>query len=74
MRRKIEQLIEERMTPFLQTLNGKIEVIDVDNDIVFIKLDVKDIHNVKTKDTLQYSIKDAILKTFPLIKSVIITP
>jgi Fe-S cluster biogenesis protein NfuA len=71
MRRKIEQLIEERMTPFLQTLNGKIDVVDVDNDIVFIRLDLKDIHSDKTKETLQYSIKDAILKTFPLVKGVV---
>ena len=60
MRRKMEQLLEERITPFLQTHNGKMDVIDVDNDIVFIKLDVKCINSDKTKETLQHSIKNAL--------------
>ena len=41
MRRKIESYIEERINPFLKTHQGLLEVVDLDNDILIVKLIVE---------------------------------
>ena len=71
MRRKIENHIKERIIPFLKTHGGKIEVVDVDNDVAYLRLDVEYHNKGQSEETLQYSVKKALCETFPELKDVI---
>ena len=71
MRRKIELYIEERINPFLKTHKGLLEVVDLDNNILIIKLNVEYDDKGKIKQTLLTSIKSAIQEEFPQILKII---
>ena len=71
MRRKIESYVEERINPFLKTHQGLLEVVDLDNDILIIKLKVEYDNQGKIKQTLLSSIKSALQKKFPNILKII---
>ena len=60
MMRKIEAYVEERINPFLKTHQGFLEIVDLDNDILIIKLNVEYDKEGKIKQTLLTSIRNAL--------------
>ena len=71
MRRKIESYIEERINPFLKTHQGLLEVVDLDNDILIVKLIVEYDNEGKIKQTLLNSIRSALQEKFPHVKKIV---
>ena len=71
MRRKIESYVEERINPFLKTHQGLLEVVDLDNDILIIKLIVEYDSEGKTKQPLLNSIRSALHEKFPQINKIV---
>tara|TARA_Y100001958_G_C21195805_1_gene523194 strand:+ start:1124 stop:1378 length:255 start_codon:yes stop_codon:yes gene_type:complete len=71
MRRKIDSLLEEQVRPGLAAHGGNVEVIDVDNDQVFLKL-TGGCHGCSASSaTLKQGIEKVIKQNFPEIKDVI---
>ena len=71
MRRKIDTLLEEQVRPGLAAHGGNVEVIDVDNDQVFLKL-TGGCHGCSASSaTLKQGIEKVIKQKFPEIKDVI---
>ena len=71
MRRKIDTLLEEQVRPGLAAHGGNVEVIDVDNDQVFLKL-TGGCHGCSASSaTLKQGIEKVIKQNFPEIKDVI---
>lgn len=71
MRRKIDSLLEEQVRPGLAAHGGDVEVIDVDNDQVFLKL-TGGCHGCSASSaTLKQGIEKVIKQNFPEIKDVI---
>jgi len=71
MKRKIESYVEERINPFLKTHQGLLEVVDLDNNILVIKLNVEYDKEGKIKQTLLNSIRSALQEKFPHILKVV---
>ena len=71
MRRKIDSLLEEQVRPGLAAHGGNVEVIDVDNDQVFLKL-TGGCHGCSASSaTLKQGIEKVIKQNFPEIEEVI---
>ena len=71
MRRKIDSLLEEQVRPGLAAHGGDVEVIDVDNDQVFLKL-TGGCHGCSASSaTLKQGIEKVIKQNFPEIEEVI---
>ena len=71
MRRKIDSLLEEHVRPGLAAHGGNVEVIDVDNNQVFLKL-TGGCHGCSSSSaTLKQGIEKVIKQNFPEIKDVI---
>ena len=71
MRRKIDSLLEEQVRPGLAAHGGNVEVIDVDNNQVFLKL-TGGCHGCSASSaTLKQGIEKVIKQNFPEIKDVI---
>jgi len=71
MRRKIDSLLEEQVRPGLAAHGGNVEVIDVDNNQVFLKL-TGGCHGCSSSSaTLKQGIEKVIKQNFPEIKDVI---
>ena len=71
MRRKIDTLLEEQVRPGLAAHGGNVEVIDVDNNQVFLKL-TGGCHGCSASSaTLKQGIEKVIKQKFPEIKDVI---
>lgn len=67
MLRQIEKLLEEKIRPGLKGHNGDVELIDVDNDRVFIKLLGGCQGCMASKMTLKQGIEQIIKQSFPEI-------
>ena len=71
MRRKIDSLLEEQVRPGLAAHGGNVEVIDVDNNQVFLKL-TGGCHGCSSSSaTLKQGIEKVIKQNFPEIEEVI---
>ena len=71
MRRKIDSLLEEQVRPGLAAHGGNVEVIDVDNNQVFLKL-TGGCHGCSSSSaTLKQGIEKVIKQNFPEIEDVI---
>ena len=71
MRRKIDALLEEQVRPGLAAHGGNVEVIDVDNNQVFLKL-TGGCHGCSASSaTLKQGIEKVIKQNFPEIEDVI---
>ena len=71
MRRKIDTLLEEQVRPGLAAHGGNVEVIDVDNNQVFLKL-TGGCHGCSASSaTLKQGIEKVIKQNFPEIEDVI---
>ena len=71
MRRKIDSLLEEQVRPGLAAHGGNVEVIDVDNNQVFLKL-TGGCHGCSASSApLKQGIEKGIKQNFPEIKDVI---
>ena len=71
MRRKIDNLLEEQVRPSLAAHGGNVEVIDVDNNQVYLKLSGGCQGCSSSNATLKQGIEKIIKQNFPEIKEVI---
>jgi Fe-S cluster biogenesis protein NfuA len=71
MRRKIESLLEEQVRPGLAAHGGNVEVVDVDNNQVFLKL-TGGCHGCSSSSaTLKQGIEKVIKQHFPEVEEII---
>ncbi len=71
MLRKIEILFDEQVRPSLAAHGGNVEIIDLDNDKLFVKLHGGCQGCSSSKVTLKDGIEQLIKKNFPMITEVI---
>ena len=72
MIRKIEKLLDEQIRPALSGHGGDIEVIDLDNNQLFVKLTGGCQGCSSSKATLKDGIERLIISTYPeLVKEVV---
>lgn len=71
MFRQIEKLLDKKIRPGLKTHNGNVELIDIDNDIVFIKLLGGCQGCLASKMTLKNGIEKIIKQEYPEIIKVV---
>lgn len=71
MIRKIEALLEEQVRPSLAAHGGNIEVVDVDNDKVYIKLMGGCQGCSSSSATVKEGIERLLFKAFPEITEVV---
>lgn len=71
MLRQLEKLLDEKIRPGLKTHNGNVELVDVDNNKVFIKLTGGCQGCMASKMTLKNGIEQIIKKEYPEITEVI---
>lgn len=70
---KIEKILDEEIRPYLKTHGGNVELIDVDNGQVFVKLIGGCQGCVMSQYTLVNSITKAINAHFPELKIIDLT-
>lgn len=68
---KIETLFDEKIRPALAQHGGNVEVVDIDNDILFVKLVGGCQGCSSSKATLTGGIEQVIKKHFPEIKEIV---
>lgn len=71
MLRKIEALLDEQIRPALAAHGGGIEVVDIDNDKLYIKLKGGCQGCSSSSATVREGIERLVFKTFPDITEVI---
>jgi Fe/S biogenesis protein NfuA len=71
MRRKIDNLLEEQVRPSLAAHGGNVEVVDVDNNQVYLKLSGGCQGCSSSNATLKQGIEKIIKQNFPEIENVI---
>ncbi len=71
MLRKIEALFDEQVRPSLASHGGNVEIIDLDNDKLFVKLHGGCQGCSSSKVTLKDGIEQLVKKNFPMINEVI---
>lgn len=71
MIRKIELLFDEQIRPSLASHGGNIEIIDLDNDRLFVKLHGGCQGCSSSKLTLKDGIEQLVIRNFPMIKEVV---
>ena len=71
MRRKIDNLLEEQVRPSLAAHGGNVEVVDVDNNQVYLKLSGGCQGCSSSNATLKQGIEKIIKQNFPEIEDVI---
>jgi len=71
MLRKIEALLKDQVAPALASHGGAIELVDVDNDKVFIKLTGGCQGCSSSQTTVKQGIETLIKQNFPEIKEII---
>lgn len=71
MIRKIEALFDEQVRPSLAAHGGNVEIIDLDNDKLFVRLHGGCQGCSSSKLTLKDGIEQLVKKNFPLINEVV---
>lgn len=71
MFRKIEALFDNQIRPSLAQHGGNVEVVDIDNDILFVRLTGGCQGCSSSKATLKDGIATTVKKKFPEIKKVV---
>lgn len=71
MIRQMEQFLKDVIEPGLKAHGGGVELVDIDNNIVFIKMHGGCVGCAMSQQTLILGIKSNIQKKFPEIKDVI---
>lgn len=71
MIRKLENLFDEQVRPSLAAHGGNVEIIDLDNDILYLRLQGGCQGCSSSSATLKQGIETLVKQTFPMIKSVI---
>lgn len=71
MLRKLETLFDEQVRPALAAHGGNIEIIDLDNDRLFVKLQGGCQGCSSSTATLKDGIQRLVLQKFPEIKEVV---
>tara|TARA_B100000029_G_scaffold435926_1_gene450248 strand:- start:154 stop:408 length:255 start_codon:yes stop_codon:yes gene_type:complete len=71
MRRKIDNLLEEQVRPSLAAHGGNVEVVDVDNNQVYLRLSGGCQGCSSSNATLKQGIEKIIKQHFPEIENVI---
>ena len=68
---KLEKLLDKKIRPSLMAHGGNIEIIDYDNDILFVKLQGGCQGCSSAKATLKDGVEKAVKKEFPEVKKVV---
>lgn len=71
MMRKIEALFDEQVRPSLATHGGNVEIIDLDNDRLFVRLHGGCQGCSSSKLTLKDGIEQLVKRNFPNITEVV---
>ena len=68
---QIEKIFDEKIRPALAQHGGNVEVVDIDNDILFVKLVGGCQGCSSSKATVTGGIESVIKKNFPEIKQIV---
>ena len=71
MLRNVEKFLKESIEPSLKIHGGGVELVDIDNDVVFIKLIGGCVGCAMSQQTLTLGIKKQVMNNFKEIKDVI---
>jgi len=71
MIRKIEKVLNEKIRPALAEHGGNVEIVDVDNNILYIRLVGGCQGCTSSQQTVYEGIQTLIKKTFPEIEKVV---
>ncbi len=71
MIRKLENLFDEQVRPALAAHGGNVEIVDLDNDILYLKLQGGCQGCSSSAATLKQGIATLVKQKFPTIKEVI---
>ena len=71
MFRKLESLFNEQVRPALAQHGGDVEIIDIDNDIIYVKMTGGCQGCASSKATLKDGISTVVKKKFPEIKDIV---
>ncbi len=71
MIRKLENLFDEQVRPALAAHGGNVEIVDLDNDVLYLRLQGGCQGCSSSSATLKQGIQTLVKQTFPEIKDVI---
>ncbi len=71
MIRKIEKLLDEQIRPALAAHGGNVEIVDIDNNILYLRLQGGCQGCASSKATLKDGIEQIVKRNFPMIEDVV---
>lgn len=71
MLKKLELLFDEQIRPSLAAHGGNVEIIDIDNDKLFVRLSGGCQGCTSSKATLKDGIQTLVIRHFPMITEVV---
>lgn len=71
MIRKLETLFDEQVRPALAAHGGNVEIVDLDNDVLYLRLQGGCQGCSSSAATLKQGIATLVKQTFPMIKEVL---
>ena len=71
MIRKVEKLLDEQIRPALAAHGGNVEIVDIDNNKLFLRLQGGCQGCASSKATLKDGIEQIVKRNFPMIEEVI---
>lgn len=71
MIRKLEKLLDEQIRPALAAHGGNVEIVDVDNNILYLRLQGGCQGCASSKATLKDGIEQIVKRNFPMIEDVV---
>lgn len=70
MRKKLQQLMDERLNPAIESHGGFIEIADFVNHIVYVRMQGGCQGCASSADTLKHGVERIIRQVFPLVEEV----
>lgn len=71
MIRKLENLFDEQVRPALAAHGGNVEIVDLDNDVLYLRLQGGCQGCSSSAETLKQGIATLVKQKFPMIKEVL---
>lgn len=71
MIRKVEKLLDEQIRPALAAHGGNVEIVDIDNNILYLRLQGGCQGCASSKATLKDGIEQIVKRNFPMIEEVV---
>lgn len=71
MIRKIEKLLDEQIRPALAAHGGNVEIVDIDNNVLYLRLQGGCQGCASSKATLKDGIEQIVKRNFPMIEDVV---